>query len=181
MPVRLQKHFAGDVDCTIRTIQERTFEDSIECLYACARAEYLSIIESSEMRDEKLVQAVERTKTFDHDILLPAYDRIAACFRFKNTDIWQTSLFPAGSDDSLSRREEAERDWVRFFRRECEAIAQTGETARAVLNAVGFAGEDRGEDALQALLCLLDGRYKALTNARNRWGEFREMREFCDW
>jgi hypothetical protein len=184
LPVELLKHFAGDVDSTIRRIQERTYAGNIEFLYSLPREEYLGTVECSGRQDEKLFRAVEDRTGFDHDVLLPAYDRIAAWFRFKNTDVWQTSLFPAGessSNDSVSRREEVEREWVGFYRGECEAIAGHGETARAVLNAVGFAGEDRGEDALQALLRLLDKRYGALTNARRRLGEFREMREFCDW
>ena len=179
--MELQKHFAGDVDSTVRRIQEGTYTENIELLYARPREEYLATVESSERQDEKLFRAIEEKTSFDHDVLLPAYDRIAAWFRFKNTDVWQTSLFASGGKDSGSRREEVEREWGGFYRGECEAIARHGETARAVLNAVGFAGEDRGEDALQALLRLLDRRYRALTNARRRWGQFREMREFCDW
>jgi hypothetical protein len=183
-PVEIQKHFAGDADSTVQGIQERTCPRIIELLYSRPRQEYLATVGCSERPDDKLFNAIENKTTFEHDVLVPAYDRIAAGFRFKNTDVWQTSLFSAGdsaSDDSPSRLEKVERDWLSFYRSECEAVAHHGEMARAVLNAVGFAHLDRGEDALRALLDLLDARYRAMTKARKRWGQFQEMREFCDW
>lgn len=190
--MKVQKHYAGDVDSTLRKLQERTGPDCIELLYRLPREQYIAEVESSQSRagklfdvlEDKLFHAIEDKTTFDHEILLPAYDRLAAQFRFKSGDVWQTSLFgPSGlSDmDPSSRIQQIEQDWLEFYRDECGVIAGQGEMARAVLNAVGFAGKDRGEDALQALLDLLDKRYRGLTRARDRWGQFQEMREFCDW
>ena len=180
----IRKHFAGDADSTTRRIQQKSCPDHIELLYTCARTEYLKKVKASERQNDKLFKVVKNILCFDDHILFPAYDRVAAWFRFKHTELWQTRLFPTNNStvsDSLPPAARVEQAWIRFFRSECEAIARHGETARAVLNAVGFAGQDRGEDALRALLDLLDQKYRALTNARRRWGQFKEMREFCDW
>lgn len=190
--MEVQKHFPGDGDSIIKKIQEQSYPDFIELLYTRPRLKYLADVKASGSQDgqlfdvaeDKLFHAVKDKTTFDHDILLPAYDRIAAWFRFNNTDVWQTSLFPSSRftpSDSASRLETLEQEWAEFYRGECLAIAERDETAKAVLNAVGFAGKDRGEDAVQALLWLLDKKYTSLTNARERWGQFQEIREFCDW
>ncbi|MFW6045045.1 MAG: hypothetical protein ACOCR1_04795 [Planctomycetota bacterium] len=178
--MKLRKHFAGDVDSTLKRIQENSLPRLIEQLYTRPREQYLEEIRRSEAQngelfedvDDKLFYAIKDRADFDHDVLMPAYDRIAALYRFRRSDVWQTDLFPP---DSASRRDPAARlervrgDWEEFFDRECEAIAERDELARAVLNAVGFAGEDRGEDAVRALTWLLDKKYRSLTGARERW------------
>lgn len=190
--MEVRKHFRGDVDSILKRIQEQSYPHIIENLYLHPRQKYLADVKGARSQDgqlfdvvkDKLFHAIKGKTTFDHEILLPAYDRIAAWFRFNNTDVWQTSLFSsanASHADSASRVEGLKSKWAEFYDRECDALAERDETARAVLNAVGFAGEDRGEDALQALLWLLDKKYASLTRARELWGQFEEIREFCDW
>lgn len=191
-PVNIQKHFPGDTDSTLQKIQQDLYPKCSQWLYERTREKYMADIESAPREDEqlfgpvedKLYHAIKEKTSFDQGLLWPAYDRMAAWFRFNNTDVWQTSLFASQSGDENEAAERIERlrdDWVEFYREECESIAQSDEMTRAVLNAVGFAGQDRGEDALHALLWLLDKRYRTLTRTRDRWGGFREMREFCDW
>lgn len=170
--VNIRRHFAGDVYEPLQRIQEEVYSDEVGLLYERCYRSYMAAAEASEPQDHKLYNAVQGKTTCDHRIIQPAYDRIAAWFRFKHADAWQISLFPtgeSGADDSISHEQKLRRDWVAFYHQECKVISENDEMVRAVLNAVAFEGEDRGDDAQSALLWLLDKKYTKLTNARRRW------------
>lgn len=177
--MKISRHFAGDTYEPLQRVQEEVYPNEVGRLYESCYRSYMAAADASTPQDNKLFDAIRGKTTCEDRIIQPAYDRIAAWFRFTHADAWQIRLFPGAesdADDTLSHEQKLRRDWLAFYHQECEAITENDEMVRAVLNAVAFEGEDRGDDARSAFLWLLDKKYKRLTYARERWRYLCESR-----
>jgi hypothetical protein len=100
---------------------------------------------------------------FDHRVLRPTYDTIAAAFRFHNPDLWLP----------LFSRDEAVKEmnlwaWESFWEAEVKRLVQNDKIVVAVLTAVAFQNEEAGFTAEQELAELLSLEYKVLSVAVDR-------------
>ena len=149
-----EKSFPGDDSETMRRIQIMGHFDLMRHLESSARERFLEAADFVGLQNE-LVAATQGKCYMDPMPLMEAYARIAAYYRFTNSQAKQMEL----GQDRAAHWNATYIAWVRFYESEVQRFTAIGEITRTIVKVVVHADTEAGRLAQDDLDNLLEDRY----------------------
>ena len=149
------KRFPGDENQFLKRLQNNHDGQMIVHLVEIAKIRYLRAIQFVGV-DTELAKKIRGKYRFERQVIIEAYDIIAANFRFR-FDPGGQMILPF---KDTSYEEYLENSWIKFFYEEAKELADDDITAKMILTAVGYENTEIGLQAKKNLEIILQERYE---------------------